>query len=65
MPVERRRGKGGTQLTPFAQNFAAHSDTLLNQIGLLLDAHVPTFDAFLKGGEAQDPDVARVPSHRP
>ncbi|WP_353192968.1 winged helix-turn-helix domain-containing protein [Pandoraea pnomenusa] len=47
---------GGAQLTPFAQNLAAHYDTLLKEIRSLLDAHVPTFDAYLKGGAAIDPD---------
>ncbi|QHE93497.1 LysR family transcriptional regulator [Pandoraea fibrosis] len=47
---------GGAQLTPFAQNLTAHYDTLIKEIRLLLDAHVPTFDAYLKGGKAVDPD---------
>lgn len=47
---------GGAQLTPFAQNLTAHYDTLIKEIRLLLDAHVPTFDAYLKGGKAADPD---------
>jgi molybdate transport system regulatory protein len=49
---------GGAQLTPFAQNLTAHYDTLLKEIRSLLDAHVPTFDAYLKGGKAVDPDEA-------
>ncbi|VVE32310.1 winged helix-turn-helix domain-containing protein [Pandoraea terrigena] len=56
---------GGAQLTPFAQNLAAHYDTLLNEIRLLLDAHVPTFDAYLRGGEAQDPDAGPASPHQP
>ncbi|WP_312024456.1 winged helix-turn-helix domain-containing protein, partial [Pandoraea apista] len=47
---------GGAQLTPFAQNLTAHYDTLIKEIRLLLDAHVPTFDAYLKGSKAVDPD---------
>ena len=47
---------GGAQLTPFAQNLTAHYDTLIKEIRSLLDAHVPTFDAYLKGGKAVDPD---------
>ncbi|EON10933.1 winged helix-turn-helix domain-containing protein [Pandoraea sp. SD6-2] len=49
---------GGAQLTPFAQNLMAHYDTLIKEIRLLLDAHVPIFDAYLKGGKAVDPDEA-------
>ncbi|VVE35973.1 winged helix-turn-helix domain-containing protein [Pandoraea soli] len=56
---------GGAQLTPFAQNLAAHYDTLINEIRLLLDAHVPTFDAYLRSGTADDPETESVPSHRP
>ncbi|AJP59884.2 hypothetical protein UC34_17985 [Pandoraea vervacti] len=47
---------GGAQLTPFAQNLVAHYDTLINEIRSLLDAHVPTFDAYLKSGKPVDPD---------
>ncbi|WP_246182689.1 winged helix-turn-helix domain-containing protein [Pandoraea pneumonica] len=47
---------GGAQLTPFAQNLTAHYDTLIREIRSLLDAHVPTFDAYLKGASEQDPD---------
>ncbi|WP_308340598.1 winged helix-turn-helix domain-containing protein [Pandoraea commovens] len=47
---------GGAQLTPFAQNLVAHYDTLIKEIRSLLDAHVPTFDAYLKDGQAVDPD---------
>lgn len=47
---------GGAQLTPFAQNLVAHYDTLIREIRALLDAHVPTFDAYLKAGKAVDPD---------
>lgn len=49
---------GGAQLTPFAQNLTAHYDTLIREIRSLLDAHVPTFDAYLKGAPEQDPDDA-------
>nr|WP_309390220.1 winged helix-turn-helix domain-containing protein [Pandoraea sp.] len=49
---------GGAQLTPFAQNLTAHYDTLLKEIRSLLDAHVPTFDAYLKGSKVVDPDEA-------
>jgi len=49
---------GGAQLTPFAQNLTAHYDTLVREIRSLLDAHVPTFDAYLKGRPVQDPDDA-------
>ena len=55
---------GGARLTPFAQNLAAHYDTLLREIRLLLDAHVPTFDAYLKGGKAVESDVESTPSRR-
>ncbi|VVE22764.1 putative transcriptional regulator, ModE family protein [Pandoraea communis] len=51
---------GGAQLTPFAQNLMAHYDTLIKEIRLLLDAHVPIFDAYLKGGKAVDPDEAEA-----
>ncbi|VVE75664.1 Molybdenum-pterin-binding protein MopB [Pandoraea captiosa] len=47
---------GGAQLTPFAQNLVAHYDTLINEIRSLLDAHVPTFDAYLKSGKSIEPD---------
>lgn len=47
---------GGAALTPFAQNLAAHYDTLINEIRMLLDAHVPTFDAYLKGDRTGIPD---------
>jgi molybdate transport system regulatory protein len=48
---------GGAALTPFAQNLAAHYDTLLGEIRSLLDAHVPIFDAYLQDGKTVDPDA--------
>ncbi|AKM32531.2 hypothetical protein AB870_05015 [Pandoraea faecigallinarum] len=49
---------GGAQLTPFAQNLVAHYDTLIKEIRSLIDAHVPTFDAYLKRGANVAPDDA-------
>lgn len=49
---------GGAQLTPFAQNLTAHYDALLREIRSMLDAHVPTFDAYLKGSPEPGPDEA-------
>lgn len=47
---------GGATLTPFGLNLTAHYDMLIQEIHTLLDAHVSTFDAYLKDGTFVDPD---------